>query len=107
MKFPKPKKVKQGIIIRKKDKEFSLKVRELGYCQLKGKDKIRCSEVLQCAHIVGRANRRLRWDIWNALCICAGHHWWYTNNPESWRDIIEREFPVSWRYINEHRNEIK
>ena len=88
------------------DKLFSLSIRAFGSCQLQGKDKIKCSSVLQCAHIVGRANMRLRWDIWNVLCICSGHHWWYTNNPEAWREIIKKEFPDSWKYVNKHRTEI-
>ena len=90
----------------KADKLFSEDIRSLGRCQLQGKDKIKCSDVLQCAHIIGRTNKRLRWDIRNALCLCSGHHWWYTNNPEAWREIIKKEFPDSWRYVNEHRGEI-
>jgi len=90
----------------KADRLFSLKIRELGKCQLQGKDKIRCSQVLQCAHIIGRANMRLRWDKWNALCICSGHHVWYTHEPEAWREIVKKYFPLSWKYVNKHRTEI-
>ena len=90
----------------KADRLFSLKVRELGYCQLQGKDKIRCSQVLQCAHIIGRANLRLRWDFLNALCICSGHHVWYTHEPEAWRNIVKKEFPENWEYVNKNRNDI-
>ena len=90
----------------KADRLFSLKVRKIGYCQLLFQDKISCSQVLQCAHIIGRANKRLRWDEQNALCICSGHHVWYTHEPEAWRIIIKKEFPDKWEYVSKHRTEI-
>lgn len=82
-------------------------VRSRGYCQLAGKDRIRCGGVLQWAHIVGRSNYRLRWELWNALCLCAGHHVYYTHHPLEWFEIVALEFPEEWAQIQQHRNEIK
>lgn len=106
MKFPKPKKVKRSTLSNRADKLFSLKIRSLGYCVLKDMDKVKCGGVLQCAHIIGRANRRLRWDLNNALCLCSGHHSYYTNHAWEWSLLIEREFPNKYKYLNKHRNEI-
>lgn len=90
----------------KADKLFSLKVRERGYCELAGLDKVKCGGVLQSAHIIGRANHRLRWEEANALCLCAGHHVYYTHNPEAWREIIETQCRSSWNWVSRVRNEI-
>src|SRR3990167_8233501 len=82
------KKPSRKSIIKKLDRLFSLKVREIGHCQLQGKDTIRCSTQLQCAHITTRGRKALRWDFNNAICICSGHHIWFTKNPNDWVNII-------------------
>lgn len=87
------------------DRLFSLLIRKVEVCQLAGLDKVRCGGGLQCAHIVGRAIMRLRWDTANALSLCAGHHVFYTNNPEQWRELMEDLFPEEWAYVNSVRNE--
>ena len=98
------KKISRKGLIRKLDKLFSLKVREKGYCELKGKDTIRCGGVLQCAHITTRSRKALRWDFNNAICICSGHHVWYTKNPDSWVKIIGKEFYEKGLYVAGHAN---
>lgn len=112
--FPKPekrvKKKRRVKTVRQKkgdlaDKLFSLLIRRVGICQLAGKDKIRCGGGLQCMHIVTRGIKRLRWDTANAICGCAGHHVFYTHNPEKWRDFVSTNFPEEWKYVNEFRNE--
>lgn len=65
LKFAKVKRVKsksKSALKRQADKLFSERVRSRGYCQLKGLDKIKCTDSQQCMHIIGRANHRLRWD---------------------------------------------
>lgn len=72
------------------DKLFSRIVRARGYCEAsKWGDGVECGGGLQCAHIVGRANRRLRWVFDNALSLCAGHHVWYTNHPLEWFEQVQ------------------
>ena len=99
MKFKKTKKVKNSTLKRKADILFSKKVRSRGVCQLKGLDNVKCSQVLQCAHIIGRANLRLRWDERNALCICSGHHVYYTYHPLYWRELMILYFSSNWNYV--------
>jgi len=92
--------------MRKADKIFSEKIRAKGYCELKGLDRIECSDALQTMHIVGRANKNLRWDQINALCGCSGHHFYYTNNPTEFAMVIYEKFPDRFEYLKEHRNKI-
>lgn len=99
--FPK-KKYKQKIA----DTFFSLLIRSRGICEAKGLDKVTCGGALQCAHIVGRSNKRLRTDENNALCLCAGHHRYYTTkSDEWWLDFLPKHFPKQLAYIQFHRNE--
>jgi len=60
----------------KLDKLFSLKVREIGYCQKEGCGK---TDGLQCAHIYSRKNKWLRWNLENAVCLCSGHHMFWAH----------------------------
>ncbi len=64
--------------IKKLDKEFSAKVRERGKCARCGKSS---GVQLQCAHIFSRRHRAIRWDENNAICLCAGCHFWAHQNP--------------------------
>jgi hypothetical protein len=88
----------------KADKLFSLKVREVGMCELAGLDSIRCSDNLQCMHIIGRSNHNLRWDTMNALCGCSGHHRYYTSHPFEFYELIKREFPKQYEYLQKNKN---
>mgnify|MGYP001605568738 FL=1 len=70
---------------------LSLQVRSLGHCQLKGMDAIRCGGGLQAAHIYPKgAYPRIKFDPANLLCICAGHHRYYTERWPAWREIVIR-----------------
>lgn len=90
----------------KADKLFSLKTRSIGYCELAGKDTIRCGGNLQCAHIETRGAHAIRWNDMNALCLCAGHHVYYTNNPREWDLQVALWFPDKWKYVEKHRRDI-
>ena len=107
--FPKVKRLKKKsktALTRQADKLFADKVKSVGCCQLVNLDKIRCTDTQQCMHIIGRANRRMRWDLKNALDGCSGHHMYYTNHPWEWVELIKRFFPARYQYINKHRNEL-
>lgn len=104
--IPKPKKKISKKYLRKKaDTLISLYVRSIGYCQLKGKDTIHCSNQLQDMHILTRGNTPLRYDLKNHLCGCSGHHVYYTNNPKKWQELMENWYTERWAYILAHEND--
>lgn len=108
MKFEKPKKFNKTKAKNKLDKIFSLLVRSVGQCELAGEDKIKCGGCLQCAHIIGRGNLFLRWNRLNALCICAGHHVYYTYHPEAWRELMIKVNPINYpKLLKAQNNKIK
>lgn len=43
---------------------------------------------IECAHIVGRANKRLRWEPLNAVCLCTSCHMRYTANPLQFTQFV-------------------
>jgi hypothetical protein len=108
--FPKIKKVKsksKSALKRQADKMFSLKVRSIGWCQFQTiAPQIKCSQNLQCMHIIGRANHQLRWDFRNAMCGCSGHHMYFTCHPAEFYILIAEKFPKIWKYLVENRNKI-
>lgn len=46
------------------------------------------SQGFHCMHIIGRANKRVRWDGMNAIGGCAHCHFTYTGDPLSFRDFV-------------------
>lgn len=96
---------KKKAIKKRCDVAFSLVVRKHGVCQFKGLDEVHCSTVLQCAHIETRGSLRLRFEQQNALCLCSGHHWYYTNNPRAFNELVAEYFPSQWKYVQEHKHE--
>lgn len=64
---------------KKADALFSLVVRARGSCQRCGRTPP--AVVLHCSHIMSRKYTAIRWDERNALCICAGCHFWQHHNP--------------------------
>jgi hypothetical protein len=109
MKFPKPikkvkvKKIKKSTLKNRADKLFSLYIRKIGICQLRGKDGIRCGGNLQCMHITTRGKTALRYEPLNALCGCAGHHVFYTYHPDDWADFMRKNYPAQWNYVQNHK----
>ena len=113
MMFPKPahkkkKKIKRPsktALKRVADSLFAQIIRSRGHCQAKGKDHVNCGGNLQCCHIITRGRKILAYDEQNALCMCAGHHNYYTNNPDRWlHDFIPIQFPEQWGYVDIRRN---
>lgn len=87
---------------RKLDALFSKKIRSLGYCQKCKKKNV----FLQCAHVISRTNRTLRWDEKNALCFCSSCHFWGHQDPLGFALYIEKTFPKRYRYLMENKNKI-
>lgn len=105
LKLAKPKKINKTRLKRKADSLFSLKVRSIGYCQAEGKMKGKCGGSLQCCHIQGRANYRLRWDEHNVLSMCAGHHRLSHTYPLDFVEMVMTYYPEKWAYVMKHKNE--
>jgi hypothetical protein len=109
MMFPKPekKKKKSPYTEKKADEIFSKIVRMRGTCQAKGLDDHPCGGGLQCAHIITRGMHKIRFHEYNALCLCAGHHSWYTHHPDQWiLDFIPTHFPKQYAWCMRHRREL-
>ncbi len=102
----KPKKVNKSALKKKCDILASQYYRrETPYCELAGKDHISCSEQLQWMHIISRSNLRLRYEPYNKLVGCSGHHIFYTMNPVDWVRFLEAHFPERLAESELHRGE--
>ncbi len=99
-------KTKKSTLKNRADKLFGELIRSRGVCELKGMDNVTCSGQLQTMHIIGRANFALRWDSYNALCGCSGHHFYYTNHPTNFAMLVADNFPKEFEYLKAHRNDI-
>lgn len=86
---------------------YIVKERAGWQCQLAGKDNIHCSqgkpkEIMQWAHIITRgASKTLKFLLDNGLCICSGHHKYYTHQVTLWNELIAKLFPRQWNIVNE------
>ena len=107
LKFAKPKKPSKSKLQKQCDILFSILVRSVRRCEASQYTKVHCGGQLQCAHIISRSNRRLRWDTMNAICMCAGHHRYFTTKSEAWYwDFLPKYFPDKSEYVKKYRNDI-
>jgi hypothetical protein len=88
-----PRRVRKGsraALKRKCDRLWSLIIRASngGRCKLAGSDHVRCGGPIQAAHLFGRGHHGVRHELWNGWPLCAGHHVYYTNQPERWTALI-------------------
>ncbi len=83
------------------DLEFSRLIRKKGKCE-------RCggTNYLETAHIIGRRNLLLRWDIINAFCFCRSCHTWGHLNPKKFTLWVKERFPERWEYLQLVKNQI-
>lgn len=81
--------------------------RETPFCEAAGKTGVIsfCWGQLEWAHIVSRGNRRLRYESYNKLILCHGHHDYWTNHPADWKRFVRHYFPDRWREVQEHEHE--
>jgi len=68
------------------DHWFSLIIRSKGKCENCGSQ-----YNLQCAHIVSRRYLNLRWDIRNAIPLCASCHVYFTYRPLEWEIWVNKK----------------
>jgi len=73
----------------KADKLFSEVIRSVGYCEAKGFDKVKCSQQLQCMHIISRRFNATRCDLRNAFSGCAAHHRYFTDHPKQFSEFVD------------------
>lgn len=73
------------------DREFSKYIRDRdGRCMGQGTGPA-CSGALQCAHIISRRYRALRWEETNAMALCQAHHMFWTHRPLEWQAWLVSE----------------
>jgi hypothetical protein len=81
----------------KADRLYSLKVREVGYCQLAAWfPAITCNGNLQCCHVISRRYKAVRWSLDNAVAGCAAHHLYGTHHPLEWIDAAENRPEIAY-----------
>jgi len=78
---------------RQADKLFSLIVRSKGQCAAHAPREsdpfgTGCTVGLQCAHIISRSYRSVRWSEDNAMPLCARAHVYYTHHPLEWEAFV-------------------
>ena len=90
--MPKIKKIKYTMM--EADRLFSELIRKPGKCYL-------CSSTfhLQCAHIISRGYKAVRYNPENALCLCQKCHFFYTYKPIEWEDLIKQKLPGRWEKL--------
>ena len=95
-------KITKSGINRKLDKIVSEIVRSQGRC-------VRCGKVenLQCCHIFSRANRAVRWDLDNLLCMCAGCHFWSHANPTLFAEFVKTHLGDKYNTLKDHAKAIR
>jgi len=99
------KKISKTKLKNKADILFSLYIRN------RDKMCVRCHRTapyqLHCAHIITRANLRLRFDPMNAYCLCSlCHRWWHDSPTESGK-WFEETFPINYDYLLKNKNKIE
>jgi len=94
------KKPEKAKLVKKLDILFSQKIRERDrYCVKCGKE-----SGLQCAHLISRTYRHLRWDSHNAVSLCYSCHlFWAHRNPLEFVEWIQETFPEMYVYVMKER----
>jgi hypothetical protein len=82
------------------DTAMSLLIREKGQCEKCGSR----INMLNHAHVVGRGNRALRWDIMNAMCLCVSCHFWWHEQPVESGLWFKEKYPERYGYLMREKN---
>jgi 5-methylcytosine-specific restriction endonuclease McrA len=88
------------------DQLFSRYIRDRdGRCMGQGSGPA-CSGYLQCAHIISRRYRAIRWNEANAMALCQAHHTFWTHRPLEWQVWVFNhrgiDYPrLRWRALND------
>ena len=78
------------------DRLFSLLIRQAGKC-------LACGSTyhLQCAHIISRTYKAVRYNPDNAICLCQKHHFYWTYHYIEFEEFIDKWFG------KEHRQNLR
>lgn len=91
--LPKPKKKSKRNLKVKCDILASAYYRaQTPYCQASGLDTTQCGGGLQWCHLYSRAILHVRYEPYNNIVMCQGHHLWYTHHPIEWTRFLEARF---------------
>lgn len=94
--------VPKSKLIKKADLLFGQLIRARGSCQHCGGTKN-----LQCAHIISRTNKNLRWNPDNALCLdLKCHLYWAHRSPLEFADWFQTNFPIQYAFLMKEKNKI-
>lgn len=75
------------------DRRFSRFIRDRDMeCRIK--TETGCVGPLQCCHLLSRRFHAARWDEGNAVAGCAGHHAYWTRNPDRWAAWLDENNTV-------------
>ena len=96
---------------READKLFSRFIRFRDErCQLLD---VKCWGELECAHLIRRGYKAVRWEPLNAVALCRFHHDWMTAHPLEWNAwrvewVGPATFAVLWgRALNGPRPDVR
>ena len=93
------------------DKQWSLLVKyRAGYkCEVCGKNQNQVR--LNSHHIIGRRNKRTRWNLRNGVCLCVQHHKFGIQSAHEdgpWFDKwLQKHRKKDYDYLNRIKNRIK
>jgi len=76
------------------------------YCELQGLDSISCGGNIQWCHVYSRSHLHIRYESFNNLILCQGHHRFYTTNPIEWVRTLEKHYPERLALAEQNRYKI-
>jgi len=92
------------------DTKFSLAIRAEGQCYGQTSFWIgptfACAGPLHCAHLFSRRYRNVRWDVRNAVPLCAGHHKWFDTHPIEKDDMMLEYLEIEYADLHDKALEI-
>jgi hypothetical protein len=75
-------------------------VREKGSCEHCGSSHSGFND----AHVIGRGNKTLRWDIMNHMYLCIPCHFWWHEQPLEATKWFSEKYPERHTYLMEAKN---
>lgn len=97
-------KTKHTNLVKKADLLFSKYIRLRGVCERCGVDD---AKKLQCAHVINRTHKGLRYNEDNALCLCIKCHlFWAHRSPLEFTDWFKTHFPIRYAFLMREKDRL-